>query len=100
MLDALVGESASADTRQKFRKMLREGQLDEREVELQVADNGGASMPTQVAASSKPLLRLLLKAHRVTPTKAIITTAVPMPRTVPISMSALPFVLDAGAQHL
>ncbi len=46
LLDALVGESASADTRQKFRKMLREGQLDEREVELQVADNGGASMPT------------------------------------------------------
>ena len=45
LLDALVGESASADTRQKFRKMLREGTLDEREVELSVADNSSANMP-------------------------------------------------------
>ena len=28
VLDALVGEQASADTRQKFRKMLREGELE------------------------------------------------------------------------
>jgi ATP-dependent HslUV protease ATP-binding subunit HslU len=44
VLDALVGDAASADTRQKFRKMLREGALDEREIEIQVADNSG--MPT------------------------------------------------------
>ncbi len=44
VLDALVGESATADTRQKFRKMLREGQLNDREIEIQVADSGG--MPT------------------------------------------------------
>ncbi len=43
VLDALVpgvrGETATADnpTRQKFRKMLREGTLDEREIELEVA---------------------------------------------------------------
>ena len=45
VLDALVGENASPETRQKFRKMLREGGLNEREIELQVADNGGG-MPT------------------------------------------------------
>jgi ATP-dependent HslUV protease ATP-binding subunit HslU len=42
VLEALVGTSASADTKQKFRKMLREGQLADREIELQVADNGAA----------------------------------------------------------
>ena len=46
LLDVLVGDSASADTRQKFRKMLREGQLDEREVEIQVPDTSGAGLPT------------------------------------------------------
>ncbi len=45
VLDALVGENASPETRQKFRKMLREGGLNEREIELQVADNGGG-LPT------------------------------------------------------
>ena len=46
VLEALVGTGASADTKQKFRKMLREGQLSEREIELQVADNaGGMQMP-------------------------------------------------------
>jgi ATP-dependent HslUV protease ATP-binding subunit HslU len=45
LLDSLVGDGASAETRQKFRKMLREGKLDDKEVELQVADSGGG-MPT------------------------------------------------------
>ena len=44
VIDALVGEHASAETRQKFRKQLREGSINEREIELQVADTGG--MPT------------------------------------------------------
>ena len=46
VLTALVGEGASADTRQKFRKMLREGALDQREIELQVAESGSGNMPT------------------------------------------------------
>ena len=46
VLDALVGTSAAADTRSKFRKMLREGQLNDREIELQVADSGFGQMPT------------------------------------------------------
>ncbi|EKE78420.1 ATP-dependent protease ATPase subunit HslU [Oceanibaculum indicum] len=46
VITALVGEGAAADTRHRFRKMLREGQLDSREIEVEVADNAGASMPT------------------------------------------------------
>lgn len=46
VLDALVGENSSHDTRQKFRKMLREGELAEKEVELEVAEAGMPGMPT------------------------------------------------------
>jgi len=47
VLDALVGDNASVETRQKFRKMLREGQLDDREIELQVAEgNPLGQLPT------------------------------------------------------
>ena len=38
VLDALVGDGAGDATRQKFRKMLREGELAEKEIELDVAD--------------------------------------------------------------
>ena len=41
VLDALVGDTASPTTRDSFRKKLREGQLDEKEIEIEVADNGG-----------------------------------------------------------
>ncbi len=41
LLTALVGEGASGETRMKFRKMLREGQLETREIEVQLADAGG-----------------------------------------------------------
>lgn len=46
VLDALVGDSASPETRQKFRKMLREGSLNDREIELQVRDTGTTTMPS------------------------------------------------------
>ncbi|MBD3660918.1 MAG: ATP-dependent protease ATPase subunit HslU, partial [Arenibacter algicola] len=46
VLDALVGDSASEETRQKCRKMLREGQLAEREIEIDVRDSGRGEMPT------------------------------------------------------
>ena len=46
VIDALVGDNATAETRQKFRKMLREGQLDEKEIELHVSDSGSNAMPT------------------------------------------------------
>jgi ATP-dependent HslUV protease ATP-binding subunit HslU len=45
VLDALVGDNASDGTRQTFRKKLREGELDDREIELEVADHG-SGMPS------------------------------------------------------
>ncbi|GEO80801.1 ATP-dependent protease ATPase subunit HslU [Pararhodospirillum oryzae] len=46
VLDALVGTGASSETRQKFRKKLREGELNDREIEVQVQDSSGLSLPT------------------------------------------------------
>jgi ATP-dependent HslUV protease ATP-binding subunit HslU len=41
VLDALVGANASEATREAFRKKLRSGELDDKEIEIQVADSGG-----------------------------------------------------------
>ena len=46
VLDALVGSNASADTRQKFRKQLREGTLDDREIEVAIQESAAANLPT------------------------------------------------------
>ncbi|MEQ9607839.1 MAG: ATP-dependent protease ATPase subunit HslU [Kiloniellaceae bacterium] len=46
VLDALVGSAASADTRQKFRVRLRQGELDDKEIEVEVQDSGGMQLPT------------------------------------------------------
>ena len=46
VLDALVGENSGAETRDKFRRMLRDGELDEREVEIEVCDTSGGGLPT------------------------------------------------------
>src|ERR1700726_3403490 len=45
LIDALVGESATPETRTKFRHMLKDGELNEREIEIQVQDNATSSMP-------------------------------------------------------
>ena len=42
LVTALVGEGAGGDTRAKFRKMLREGELEQKEVDVQVSDTGGS----------------------------------------------------------
>jgi ATP-dependent HslUV protease ATP-binding subunit HslU len=39
ILDALVGQGASPTTRDSFRRKLRAGELDDKEVEIEVADN-------------------------------------------------------------
>ena len=44
VVDALVGVGAGASTRESFRKRLREGELDDKEIEIQVAD--APSMPS------------------------------------------------------
>lgn len=46
VIDALVGSSAGLDTREKFRRLLREGSLADREVEIEIVDRGSSSMPT------------------------------------------------------
>jgi ATP-dependent HslUV protease ATP-binding subunit HslU len=43
VLDALVGANASETTRESFRKKLRNNSLDDKEIEVQVADTGGAA---------------------------------------------------------
>jgi ATP-dependent HslUV protease ATP-binding subunit HslU len=45
VIDALVGSNAGADTRDKFRRLLRTGTLAEKDIELEVRDTGGG-MPT------------------------------------------------------
>jgi len=44
VLDALVGKTASPATRDSFRKKLREGELDDKEIEIELADNS-SGMP-------------------------------------------------------
>ena len=46
VLDALVGQNATPETRQKFRKMLREGEINDREIEIQVQESAASSMPS------------------------------------------------------
>ncbi len=41
LITALVGEGAAADTRSKFRRMLRNGEFEQKEIEVAVADGGG-----------------------------------------------------------
>ena len=41
VLDALVGKKASLATRESFRKRLRDGDLDDNEIEIAVSDSGG-----------------------------------------------------------
>ncbi len=41
VLDALVGPGASSATRESFRKRLRAGELNDKEIEIQIAETGG-----------------------------------------------------------
>ena len=44
VLEAIVGPSAQEGTRETFRRKLRSGELDDREIEVEVSDQGGAPM--------------------------------------------------------
>ncbi len=46
LLDALVGEGAREETRVSFRRKLRNGELDDKEVEIEVSDSAGLQLPT------------------------------------------------------
>lgn len=45
VLDALVGATASPGTRESFRKKLRDGLMDDKEIEIEIASSGGQGMP-------------------------------------------------------
>ncbi|HEV2505852.1 MAG TPA: ATP-dependent protease ATPase subunit HslU [Mesorhizobium sp.] len=45
VLEALVGKTASPATRESFKKKLRDGELDDKEIEIEVADTGNGGMP-------------------------------------------------------
>ncbi len=45
VLDALVGGSSSPATRESFRRRLRGNELNDKEIEIQVADSGGGGLP-------------------------------------------------------
>ena len=46
VVDALVGEGASKETKEKFRTMLRNGEMGNKEIELELTDTSGGGMPT------------------------------------------------------
>ncbi len=46
VLDALVGKNSGKETRQKFRTKLRDGELAEKEIDVEVSESAGASLPT------------------------------------------------------
>ncbi|MES1157254.1 MAG: ATP-dependent protease ATPase subunit HslU [Alphaproteobacteria bacterium] len=66
ILDALVGQGASAATRESFRKKLRAGELDESEIEVEMADTasplGQLDIPGQPGIGVVNLSEMLGKA--------------------------------------
>ena len=45
VLDSLVGKTGSSSTRETFRKKLRNGELNEKEIEIEIVDNNPSNMP-------------------------------------------------------
>lgn len=75
ILDALVGENASEATRQKFREQLHAGELDDKEVELELSDKGspfqGFEIPGQPGASMGMLDLGSIFGKGMNPTKSV-----------------------------
>lgn len=46
IVNALVGETSSEDTRRKFRDKLRAGELQDKEIDIELQDTGSASFPS------------------------------------------------------
>ena len=46
VLDALVGDTASPGTRDSFRTKLRNGDLNDKEIEIELSETGSSGMPT------------------------------------------------------
>ena len=78
VLDALVGATAQPSTRESFRAKLRTGQLDDKEIEVDVADNasplGGFEIPGQPGGMGMVNLSDLLSKSFGGRTKRVRTT--------------------------
>ena len=48
VLNALVGEKASIATKESFRKRLRDGDLDDNEIEIAVSDSGSSNTSFEI----------------------------------------------------
>lgn len=48
LLDSLVGPAASVNTRESFRKRLRDGELEDKEIEIQVTESGPAGQMFEI----------------------------------------------------
>ena len=46
ILDVLVSKNASESTRESFRKKLRNGELNDKEVEISISSNSSINLPT------------------------------------------------------
>jgi ATP-dependent HslUV protease ATP-binding subunit HslU len=44
IVDGLVGATASADTKSKFRRMLHQGEMEDKEIEISIADSGAGAI--------------------------------------------------------
>ena len=55
VLEALVGKTASPATRDSFRKRLRDGELDDKEIEVEVADTAAACRASRSPACRAPI---------------------------------------------
>jgi ATP-dependent HslUV protease ATP-binding subunit HslU len=54
LVDALVGQTAGADTKSKFRKMLRDGELEDKDVEIAVSESPGNGVIGQIDLPGVP----------------------------------------------
>jgi ATP-dependent HslUV protease ATP-binding subunit HslU len=54
LVDALVGQTAGADTKSKFRKMLRDGELEDKDVEIAVSESPGSGVIGQIDLPGVP----------------------------------------------
>jgi ATP-dependent HslUV protease ATP-binding subunit HslU len=82
LLDALVGPASSPTTRETFRKRLRDGELDEKEIEIELQQSGGGlpmfelpNMPGGASVSAFSLGDIFGKMQRGKPRKLIVREA-------------------------
>lgn len=93
ILNILVGESASAETKEKFKKMLDEGQLEDREIEINVSDASAASSAFDIPGMPGAQIGMLNISDMMNSALGINKTK---PRKVPIKQARVLLANDEG----